>query len=424
MAKYEIRDAIYGFISINEWEREIINTPAFQRLRRIKQLALTDFVYPGANHTRFEHSLGVMHLASLMYKSIVSNDENKKLLKEKLSYNDSGIKKDHQLIRLAALLHDVGHAPFSHVSEELMPHNKKKGKPYKHENYSSAIVLGPLKDIIENHNLNINNYGIRADEVAALIEANPDVLKDRIFWKVIISSQLDADRGDYLLRDSHHLGVKYGIYDYERLINTISLGIDPESLTIVLGTSKDGLHTAEALVIARYQMFNQVYFHKTRRAYDYHLTESMKKVLGKKKLPPPNRIDDYLEIDDYKMLHEIRLRKSDYNCRCIIERNHMRDIYSSSDTPSLKAEKDMEKKLKILQNNSMWCYMDRSSNLWYRLNTKGEESKEIMIIDDNKNVKPLSEYSNVVKNLGEIQKMRIYVKPNDRDKAKRLIKVN
>ena len=116
MKIYETRDIIYGFITYDDWEREIINHPVFQRLRRIKQLSLTDMVYPGANHTRFEHSLGVMHLASLFYDNIL--EKRKQFLENVLYFNDYGLEKDKRIIRLAALLHDIGHSPFSHAGED------------------------------------------------------------------------------------------------------------------------------------------------------------------------------------------------------------------------------------------------------------------------------------------------------------------
>src|ERR1700688_2169002 len=103
---YEIRCPVHGFIVLNDWEWTVISQPAFQRLRRIRQLAWTDYVYPGAMHTRFEHSIGVMHTASLLYDSIEKRSQN--LLKSDLAYNDAGLKRDRQLVRLAALLHDVG----------------------------------------------------------------------------------------------------------------------------------------------------------------------------------------------------------------------------------------------------------------------------------------------------------------------------
>jgi HD superfamily phosphohydrolase len=122
---------------MNEWERHIVDHPAFQRLRRIRQLAWTDQVYPGAMHTRFEHSLGVMHTVSMLYNAIASRSSD--VLKDELGYTLDGLKRDQQLIRIVALLHDIGHSPFSHASEELFPENDN-GKKFKHEQYSAAIV--------------------------------------------------------------------------------------------------------------------------------------------------------------------------------------------------------------------------------------------------------------------------------------------
>ena len=103
---FEIRDPIHGFVQINEWERQIIDDPTFQRLRRIKQLAWTDMVYPGAVHNRFEHSLGVMHVATRMFDAIATKEE--KFLKSELKYTDAGLDRDRVLLRLACLLHDIG----------------------------------------------------------------------------------------------------------------------------------------------------------------------------------------------------------------------------------------------------------------------------------------------------------------------------
>ena len=115
---YEIRDPIHGFVTLNEWEKDIIDHPVFQRLRRIRQLSMTDMVYPGAMHTRFEHSLGVMHVATRMFDHI--RDRRLEFLKTELSFTEGGLEKDRVLVRLSSLLHDVGHAPFSHAAEGLM----------------------------------------------------------------------------------------------------------------------------------------------------------------------------------------------------------------------------------------------------------------------------------------------------------------
>lgn len=422
MKKFEIRDPIYGFITLNEWEKEILNHPVFQRLRRIRQLSLTDMVYPGATHTRFEHSLGVMHLATLMYDAIISNEENKKILEEMLSYNEIGLKKDRQLVRLSSLLHDVGHAPFSHASEEIMPINGQTGKHHKHEDYTTAMIKGPLKSTIENNQINRNNFGITAEEVAGLIEGNAKILEDRIFWKVIISSQLDADRGDYLLRDSHHIGVKYGVYDHSRLINTLALGIEPESGEVVLGVDEGGWHVAEAVVIARYQLFTQVYFHKTRRAYDYHLKEAMKTVLNDGKLPSPDNINEFIGFDDFTVWELFKNNSENYNCKSILDRKHNKVVYYTPETPDESDEKEIEEKKKKLDDNNIWYYEDRAERLWYKLNGDNEEDKQVMIIKSgDKKARPLSNYSSIVSNMGRIKQMKIYVKKEDRLKAKEVL---
>lgn len=182
MKQYEIRDPVYGFITFNDWEKGIIDHPAFQRLRRIKQLALTEMVYPGAVHTRFEHSLGVMHLATIMYDSIVNN--NKRMLEDHLSYNKIGLEKDRQLVRLAALLHDIGHAPFSHASEDILPMNPTRNKPYNHEDYTARIIKNILRDVIEDHPINKRN----CDKEIMIISGEEEGARPLSYFSTIVKN--------------------------------------------------------------------------------------------------------------------------------------------------------------------------------------------------------------------------------------------
>jgi len=130
--KYEFRCPLHGFVTLTDWERDIISQPAFQRLRRIRQLAWTDQVYPGAMHTRFEHSLGVMHVATEMYDGIVNS--SRAVLEQEMEFDPAGLERDRILVRLTSLLHDVGHSPFSHAAEELFPIDES-GSRFEHEAY-------------------------------------------------------------------------------------------------------------------------------------------------------------------------------------------------------------------------------------------------------------------------------------------------
>lgn len=251
MAKtYEIRDPIHGFIVLNEWERDIVDHWVFQRLRRIRQLGMTDMVYPGAMHTRFEHSLGVMHVATQMFDRIATR--RKEFLFKELNYDNAGLSRDRVLVRIAALLHDVGHAPFSHAGEGLMQTNPLTNKPYKHENYSAAAVLHLMQDVIENHPFN-QNYNLKAQDVADFLNGSSRLGRS-LLWRDLISSQLDADRADYLLRDSHHIGVAYGKYDLDRILVTLTVAMNPETQAPVLAVEEGGEHAAEALILARYML--------------------------------------------------------------------------------------------------------------------------------------------------------------------------
>src|SRR5690606_27906765 len=144
--------------------------------------------------------------------------------------------------------------------------------------YSIAIIKAFFRDIIEEHEEN-ENYNIKVEDITALLGDETVKPKRSLIWKNIISSQLDADRADYLLRDSTHLGIRYGIYDKDRLVNTVSIAKDQETYGTNLVVEEGGWHVAESLVIARYQMFTQVYFHKTRRAYDHHIESAIKAIL-------------------------------------------------------------------------------------------------------------------------------------------------
>lgn len=225
-----IRDPIHGDIDLSEVERAVLDSPEMQRLRRIKQLSFCSLVYPGANHTRFEHSLGTMHLAGRIARKL-------------------GL--EEQPLRLAGLIHDAGHLPFSHSLEQVFG--------VSHEDNLDMVLKGAIGDAL-------SDSGFERREIASLA-------KGKGAGK-IIASQIDADRMDYLLRDSHYTGVAYGVIDADRIINVI--GFDKE-----LFFNKKGLIALEALLIGRNQMYEAVYFHHAVRVADAMLKEAVGQVRDK-----------------------------------------------------------------------------------------------------------------------------------------------
>lgn len=410
---YEIRDAVYGFIQLDEQEWDIINHPVYQRLRRIKQLSLTDMAYPGAQHTRLEHSFGVMQMATDIFNSIISKERARTLLKDRYHLKESGFDRYRKIIRLAALLHDIGHAPFSHTGEDLMPFKSPDMKKrYDHEEYSIAIIKKYFKDIIEEHPINAN-YTIKVEEVTALLgDASKCAFQGiLLLFKGIISGQLDADRADYLLRDSIHTGVNYGMYDKNRLINCIDIGQIQDTGDLVLAVQNGGWHIAESLVLARYQMFTQVYFHKTRRAYDHHVSCAVKEILIQTYpqfdgfYPSTDYLDEYVQMDDWSMYGKIKEGFGGKHGSIILERNHYRKIYETGLLPKLEEDEEFERQRAIVESKGIDYFEDEASTRWYKLD------KDVFICDEDSGyVQELSGISPIIRHMVDTPRMkRLYV---------------
>ena len=407
---YEFRCPVHGFIQLNDWEKDIVSQPAFQRLRRVRQLAWTDYVYPGAMHTRFEHSLGVMHIATLLYDSVVQR--SKSVLEEELAYNESGFTRDRQLVRLAALLHDVGHGPFSHGAEELMP-ERGDGTRYQHEQYSAAIVRECLKDAIETHPLN-DNCGFEANDVAALLEGSSSA-KRAVFWRELIDGQMDADRMDYLLRDSLHAGVQYGRFDLHRLVNTIVAISGTDGKSPRLGVTEGGWHAAEGLVIARYFMFTQVYFHKTRVAFDVHLQGALRELLPTGVFPKPvdGGLAEYTSWDDWKVLGVLASGEGGEHGVRLATRDHYREIYHTPESPTAEDLSRLEEVKKGL--GDLVVAEVPAEKSWYKT---GKADIPIVSRTMANRVEPLSKYSSVVASIKPVRKRLLYVRPEAFEDAK------
>jgi hypothetical protein len=360
-------------------------------------------------HTRFEHSLGAMHMANKIFDGIVNNSES--FLSSEYGFNKDGLARHSFLIRIAALLHDIGHTPFSHAGEDLYPEIDGSGRRYRHEHYSAAIIKKYFSDIIKNHPLN-NNYSITIDDIASLIEGDP-ASGPLLIWKEIISGQIDCDRMDYLLRDSLHLGVGYGRYDWERLVNTLQV-VRNEEKGPRIGIAEGGWHAAEALILARYFMFTQVYYHKTRISYDYHFRQAMAEILPGGLFPPPtdDGIESYVGWDDWRVLGALSAGKGGEHGLRLRERNHFRRVRSTTETPS---EYELDQvdiwKDKLGELLKATDYADKS---WYKI---GNTDIPVQSESNKPGPVPLSKLSSFVARMQPIKQVSLYVQKEDMAEA-------
>jgi len=214
-------------------------------------------------------------------------DKNKKEMKKIFGKKEKDIDYAIQLLRIAALLHDIGHLPFSHSGEDILDN-------YNHEDVACEIVKEP--DFAKL----IKEFSQDAPTLISKILGNDEIEPNLTILRKIISGEFDADRTDYLIRDSLHCGVEYGRFDYQRLLETVRI-IPDDNGRYLLGIERGGIHTLESLIIARYLMFTQVYFHRTRRIFDYYLRKFFPLWMKNKKI---NIHDLTRKYDDIKMINE------------------------------------------------------------------------------------------------------------------------
>ena len=362
MAHLDIIDPIHDFVRVYDNELKIIDTPIFQRLRRIRQLSGAHLIYPGAQHTRFEHSLGVMHIASmagqaLAEKGVVSSD-------------------DIQNLRLAGLLHDIGHGPFSHLFEEIFEEKRK----ISHEDLGRDIILKTeIGDIISKN-------GFDKKLITKLAFGDSKLQ----FMNEIISGVLSADMMDYLLRDGYFTGAEHAKIDHHRL--THSLDVYKNKLAL----DKSSLVNFETMMISRFQMFKAVYFHKTVRAGEVMLLEAMDLAEDELGLSSMN-LDEYLQLSDDVILakllnlpeHNSKLKASKKIATDYLNRNLFKSVFESTLTGKAITKKRMQelreeisKKSKIDINE---IFVDSSNTPSIPLSPSKKESKSIILLENDGN---------------------------------------
>ena len=370
-----IRDSVHGNLQLDEFEVKLIDTPQLQRLRRIKQLGFTYLVYPGANHTRFEHSIGTMYLASKMANHLGLNNDQSRLL------------------RTSALLHDSGHGPFSHVSEAVIANS--------HEELTTQLIKNSqLGDILK------ESFSIK--EII-------DITSGKDSLGQIISGELDVDRMDYLLRDSYYTGVAYGVIDVERLIYNMIL---EDNLML----KRKGVQAAESMLLARYFMYPSVYQHHTTRIINAMFRRCLNKLFEMEVLNP-KKIYRY---DDLDIISTARAQKG--YVHEMIKRLDNRTIYKT--VYSLKLEdiknpdtvfKMTPKQIRDIENEISQDFKIEEEYIIIDIPEYPNFQEMSTLIALNGETKKLGEISSIVSTLNEARfnhaDLCIYIPEEDSDKA-------
>ena len=394
----EITDPIHRYIRFSETEREIVDTVIFQRLRGIRQLAGAHLVYPSAQHSRFEHSIGTMHVAGYAGETLFSKgyfgDEDKV-----------------QQLRLAALLHDIGHGPFSHLFEEVLmeKHNMN------HEDMGKQIISqSEISDILGKH-------GYNSSDICKLSFGQSNIQ----FFNDIISGALSADMMDYLPRDGLFTGVEYGKIDYHRLISSFEVTTNGH-----LAINKSALYSLESMLISRYEMYKAVYFHKTVRSAEVMLLRSI--MLADEQLNLTDKtLNKYLSLTDEITLERIRLlgndNKSavrlaqDYKSRKLLKCVYEKFLHSHDKlNRKLHAkvlfglESRISEIAQLKKENTVFVDASSASSM-PRTPTKEEISSILLIEKEHEYETPVSEIPLIASIAGTLDMLRVYTTAENRD---------
>ncbi|MBT7154233.1 MAG: HD domain-containing protein [Deltaproteobacteria bacterium] len=423
-----IRCPIHGSISISQKELVLVNSPFFQRLRYISQLGFTSFVFPGAVHTRFSHSLGVMHLAGRVYDQLTQNRYHTledHYSKEQLAYF-------RRILRFSALLHDVGHPPFSHAAESLLPdysaldfpkHLKQNRTGQStHEDFSHLMVYHLA------HSASLLSME-EAEDVIGILSKNQqpsermnDAAGNPMIYPLLcqlINGEIDVDRMDYLLRDSYYAGVPYGKFDLERLISSFSCCLEENLNRYLLAIDGEGVPSYEIFLLARIHMFYQIYFHKSLGAYRHYLKKAFQE--NEITLQIDGSLEEFLNLTETALLEEFRQKRDHKWSGRIFNRVPAKNLIRVQDGEEKKLDQ-LQVVKKLLEEKGIETIISYSSNQYSsQIQNRKNDQETILVIDEafgSRTILPLAEKTAL---LGEVEKQieitQLYVHREDYDQA-------
>ena len=351
----EVRDPIHGSIKILDEEISILEAPFFQRLRNIKQLGFSEFVFPGATHTRYIHSIGVMEVSTKVFNQVFKH----------LDF-DADIIRLRETVRLACLLHDIGHAPLSHTTEFVMPNvfdlklpnhfAPKENRQATHEDYTIKSIVD--SSFTQSFKKVEDKFGIKPDQVAELIVGetnNPEYFTHKginyfPLMHQLVSSEMDCDRMDYLLRDSYFCGVSYGKFDLDWIVDNLkSCVVDGKAY---VGISERAVATFDDFLLCRFHMFLMVYFHYKSVCLEKMLERYF--VNSNQEYKIPANIEEYLNHDDHFLMKVLR-NSDDIWAKRIVSNSIPQKIFETFGHDQKEQLKEIEKHLKSQKIDYIKC---------------------------------------------------------------------
>ena len=417
-----IHDPIHGTIEVSPAEIKLIDSRPFQRLRHIKQLGFADLAFPGATHTRYAHSLGAMEMATRLVERVLIP----------LELEEADAARLRQIVRLAVLFHDIGHPPRSHVSEKVMPSVRELNigawvgevdRQATHEDYTVKLLIdSELTGLIEQE---LGGEGISGARLAALVMGRPPP-GDEDAFKIggrdvlplltqIVSSEVDADRMDYLRRDAYYTGVSYGQFDHVWLTNNLT-AVEHEGRWCMALKHK-GVWAFENFLLARYHMFLAVYLHHTAICFDHLLGRFYES--GDYELPGDS--EGYLETDDLHLM--MHLRQSDNPwARAVVQRRPYRLLVETHD---FGGHEDSSRIETLRRDEDVEYFRVQCEGILSKYVKKADSVFPLMVVEQEMGrVHRIQDYTSLYKRFDDVVGVsRFYCRPEHQAQAKKLIGV-
>ena len=413
-----IRDPIHGTIHAGPEETRVIDSRFFQRLRHVKQLGFGELAFPGATHTRHAHSLGAMHVAGRLFDAVAR------------PLPEPTRARFRAAVRLAVLCHDLGHMPLSHASEAVAPERAKlmlpswlgtEGGRASHEDYTARILLGSeLTPVLASA---LTPWSLSPEHLVSLItgEAPPSgspFVEAGVDWapllRAIVSGELDADRMDYLQRDSFFTGVNYGRYDFEWIVGNLSAAEQGGSMYLAL--SRVAAFEFDDFLLSRYHMFLSVYYHHTSVSFDHMLRRYYDEAPGELEIPADP--EGFLRCDDVAL--HARLRTSDNRwAKRLVDRKGFKRVaeFTERDEGYDLAELDRALSAAGLEHFSV-----ESRGVLSRYFEEGSAPSLLILDPSSGRLTDVAKYTPLYQRFaGAVRLSRVYVRPDQVEAARPII---